>query len=101
MAAAGQGEDAAKLDETEKARLRRQALDWLRADLAARTNNESGPPPTATKCRPLKHSQKDGDLAGIRDAAALAKLPAEECAACEKPWSDVVLFLKNVAERAR
>ncbi|HTU90936.1 MAG TPA: tetratricopeptide repeat protein, partial [Gemmataceae bacterium] len=37
LAAAGQGEDAAKLDDKEKARLRKQARDWLRADLALRT----------------------------------------------------------------
>ena len=30
-----QGEDAAKLDNTERTRLRTQALDWLRADLTA------------------------------------------------------------------
>src|SRR6516164_4586354 len=29
LAAAGQGEDAAKLDDKEKVRLRKQALDWL------------------------------------------------------------------------
>ena len=36
LAAAGQGEDAAKLDDNERTRLRKQALDWLKADLAAR-----------------------------------------------------------------
>jgi tetratricopeptide (TPR) repeat protein len=35
LAGCGQGQDAAKLDDAERARLRRQALDWLRADLAA------------------------------------------------------------------
>ena len=45
LAAAGQGEDAAKLDDKEKTRLRKQALDWLRADLALRTKQlESGKP---------------------------------------------------------
>ena len=45
LAATGQGEDAAKLDDAEKARLRKQALDWLRADLALRTEQlESGQP---------------------------------------------------------
>src|SRR5262249_30638409 len=34
LATAGKGEDAAKLDDKEKARLRQQALDWLKADLA-------------------------------------------------------------------
>jgi hypothetical protein len=35
LAAAGQGEDAAKLPGKERTRLRRQTLDWLRAELAA------------------------------------------------------------------
>jgi hypothetical protein len=33
--AGGQGEDADQLDANARARLRQQALDWLRADLAA------------------------------------------------------------------
>src|SRR5262249_61662785 len=37
LAAAGQGEDAAQLDDQERMRLRQQALDWLRADLALYT----------------------------------------------------------------
>jgi tetratricopeptide (TPR) repeat protein len=45
LAAAGQGEDAAKLDDKERTRLRQQALDWLRADLALRGKQlESGKP---------------------------------------------------------
>src|SRR5262249_54943508 len=35
LAAAGQGKDATQLDAKERARLRKQALDWLRADLTA------------------------------------------------------------------
>src|SRR5262249_4245497 len=34
LAADGQGQDAAGLDDRERSRLRQQALDWLRADLA-------------------------------------------------------------------
>ncbi len=45
LAAAGQGGDAAKLDDKEQTRLRQQALDWLRADLALRTKQlETGKP---------------------------------------------------------
>lgn len=35
LAAAGRGKDAANLDDSEKARLRKQADQWLRADLSA------------------------------------------------------------------
>ncbi len=35
LAGCGKGEDAAKLDDKERTRLRQQALTWLRADLEA------------------------------------------------------------------
>ena len=43
----------------------------------------------------MTHWQQDGDLARIRDKEVLAKLPAEERAACEKLWADVATLLKN------
>jgi hypothetical protein len=103
LAAAGQGEDAVKLDDKERTRLRQQALDWLRADLALRTRRlESGKPADrAAVQQALRHWQQDSDLAGIRDKEALAKLPAEERAACAKLWSDVAALLKKAEEKAK
>ena len=49
LAAAGKGEDADKLDDTERARLRRQALGWLRDDLAAWSKLLDGGPPQARR----------------------------------------------------
>jgi hypothetical protein len=97
LAAAGQGEDARKLDDQKRTRLRTQALDWLRADLALRTRQlETGKPADRAEVQQVaKHWQKDADLAGIRDKAALAKLPAEERAAWEKLWADVAAVLKK------
>jgi len=43
----------------------------------------------------LKRWQWDRDLAGIRDKAALAKLPAEEQKAFTRLWSDVAALLKR------
>jgi tetratricopeptide (TPR) repeat protein len=99
-AAAGQGEDAARLDAKEKARLRKQALDWLRADLALRTRQleSAQPADRAAAQQALRHWQKDSDLAGIRDKAALAKLPAQEQKAFAQLWSDVAALL-NKAEK--
>jgi eukaryotic-like serine/threonine-protein kinase len=101
-AAAGQVENPAKLDDKERTRLRQQALDWLRADLALRRKQlETGKPADrAVVHQALRHWQKDTDLAGIRDVAVLAKLPAEECAACERLWADVAALVKKVDERA-
>jgi serine/threonine-protein kinase len=97
LAAASQGQDAAKLDDKERVWLRKQALDWLRADLAQRTKQlESGQPTNRTEVQQtLKHWQQDSDLAGLRDAAALAKLPAQERTGCEKLWADVAALLKT------
>jgi serine/threonine-protein kinase len=97
LAAAGQGADAAQLDAKERTRLRQQALDWLRADLALRRQQlESGKPADrATAHWWLRHWQMDPDLAGLRDPAALAKLPAAERAACAKLWADVAALLKK------
>jgi tetratricopeptide (TPR) repeat protein len=43
----------------------------------------------------LAHWQKDTALAGIRDTAALAKLPAEEQKAFAQLWSEVAALLKK------
>jgi serine/threonine-protein kinase len=97
LAAAGQGEDAAKLDDKERARLRKQALDWLRADLVLRSKQlASGQPADrATVQQALRHWQQDSDLAGIRDAAWIVNLPAEELQACRQLWADVAALLKR------
>jgi hypothetical protein len=43
----------------------------------------------------MVHWQQDTDLAAIRDAAAMAKLPAEEQKACSQLWADVAALLKD------
>ncbi len=97
LAAAGQGEDAAGLDDAERARLRRQALDWLRADLTLWTRLlESGQPADRPEAqRMLLHWQNDGDLAGIRDEAALARLPEAERKEWQGLWGDVKALLER------
>ncbi len=103
LAAAGQREDAAKLEDTERARLRKQALHWLRADLVLRTKQlESGKRADyALGQWALQHWQKDSDLAGIRDGDALSKLPPDERAAFTQLWADVAELLKKAAEKPK
>jgi serine/threonine-protein kinase len=98
LAAAGKGQDAGKLDDKERARLRQQALDWLRADLAAYTRQtEKGNPNTRQAIQQrLAHWQEDTDLAAVRDAKALAALPEKERAAWQKLWADVAALRKKV-----
>jgi serine/threonine-protein kinase len=99
-AACGQSEDANKLDDEERTLLRRQALDWLRADLAAyRKLLDGGEPANRMVRQKLQQWQSDPDLAGLHDKQALAKLPAAERQACEKLWADVAVVLKRSAEK--
>jgi serine/threonine-protein kinase len=99
LAAAGQGADAANLPAKARVSLRRQALAWLTADLAARRRVlESGPPADRTAQRNhLRYSQTDPDLAGVRDPAALAALPEAERAGWAKLWADLAALLAKPA----
>jgi serine/threonine-protein kinase len=85
-AGAGEGPDQARLGRPERAGLRRQALVWLRADLALRTRLQKGGKSVDSA---LKFWQTDSDLGGVRDPAALAKLPAGERASWQRLWADV------------
>jgi tetratricopeptide (TPR) repeat protein len=99
LAGCGQGQDADQTDVKERFRLRRQALDWLRADLAAyRQLLEKEP----DKARPLvvermAHRQQDTDFAGVRGTEALAELPDAERAEWTKLWQDVAALGKQAA----
>jgi serine/threonine-protein kinase len=102
LAAAGKGEDAATLDDVERARLRKQAVDWLRANLALRTKElESGTPAArAAVLKALRPWQQDPDLAGIRDPAALAQLPEAQRNECEALWAEVQAVLDHAGKDA-
>jgi tetratricopeptide (TPR) repeat protein len=91
LAGNGQGEDAAQLDEKERARWRRQALEWLQLALAVWTERaEKG---TAAQRGAIfgrmQYWQRDADLAGIREETALARLADSERQAWRKFWADV------------
>jgi serine/threonine-protein kinase len=91
LAGCGRGRDAGGLDEEERARLRRQALDWLRANLDAwRGLLERDPGKAGRPAGPaMLHSLTDPDLAGVRGEDALARLPEAERADWQKLWQDV------------
>ena len=98
LAAAGQGTDAPKPDAKGRARLRGQALGWLRADLALwQKQADSGKPEgRAAAQRTLRHWQQDADLVAVRDQQALAILPAEERAEWDKLWAEVADLLRRL-----
>src|SRR5262249_53749615 len=64
LAAAGKGADATPLEEKERPRLRQQALDWLRADLAlwAKQLKGSRRAAQAEAVRVLRQWRQDPDL---------------------------------------
>jgi eukaryotic-like serine/threonine-protein kinase len=95
LAGCGQGQDDPPLDAAAKARWRKQAIDWLKADLAAWTKIlDGGPSQAKSSVAPtLQHWKGDPDLAGIRDPAGVAKLPDDEQKACRAIWVDVDALL--------
>jgi serine/threonine-protein kinase len=99
-AASGQGHHAAPIDGRESARWRKQALDWLRADLVLWTRQlgTGKPADRAAVQQWLRHWQKDPDLAGLRDAAWLVNLPDSELRACRRLWADVETLLKRAGQ---
>jgi formylglycine-generating enzyme required for sulfatase activity len=100
LAAAGKSPNAPSLDDAANAKLRRQVLDGLKAELIILTKQlESAPP--AIIVQTLDRWQKDPDLASIRDAAALAKLSAGEHAVFTQLWADVAALLKRAQEKPK
>jgi hypothetical protein len=96
LAAAGQGKDEPQPDDAAKAKLRGQALDWLKAELNTWDRLLAGPTRNGPFiARTLRHWQQDSDLVGLRDNAALDKLPADEKKAWTQLWADVAALLKK------
>jgi tetratricopeptide (TPR) repeat protein len=100
LAGSGQGLDDPPGDEAASAKLRGQAGVWLRAELDRWTTylETATPEGRQVVSRTLKHWQTDADLAGIRDEADLARLPAEEQQGFTQLWADVAESLKKAEE---
>jgi tetratricopeptide (TPR) repeat protein len=102
LAAARQGEDTGNLDEQQRTRLRKQAVDWLRADLTLRTQQlKSGTPADRNAVRQaVRQWQQAPDLAGIRNPAALAQLTEAERNEAEALWAEVQALLDRTQKSA-
>jgi len=97
LAGCGRGKDEPSPDEAAKAKMRKQAIEWLKADLDARSKplKDGKPADRAALARTLRHWKVDRDLAGIRDEDSLKKLPEDEHKAWQAFWSEVAVLLKN------
>ena len=96
MAGCGQGKDADTLDDPKRANLRQQALTWLRDELKKWTVLlEKEPEARAVVLQRMQHWQTETDLAGVRDADALARLPEGERKQWQQLWQEVEALRKR------
>jgi serine/threonine protein kinase/Tfp pilus assembly protein PilF len=103
LAGCGEGQDADKLDDKERARLRQQALDWLRADLKAyrQVMEKSASKDDLAIAQRMQHWLKDDDFAGVREADALARLPEAERPQWHKLWQEVEALRQQAAAKTK
>ncbi len=101
LAGTGQGDDDPSPDLATRAKLRRQALDWLKADLVARTASLAGGNAEERErvATMMIHWKCDDDLAGIREKDDLAKLPDGERKEFQTLWNEVDQLLARTATK--
>jgi tetratricopeptide (TPR) repeat protein len=94
----GQGEDGKELEEAQRAPWRKQALEWLRADLNEFTSLvRSG---DANQRRTVRNRllrwQVNPTLAGVREPEQVRKLPAGEQEAFRRLWFTVAWTVHEI-----
>jgi uncharacterized protein YbaR (Trm112 family) len=73
-------------------------MDWLRAELSGLEELSRAHPERRREVRTrLLRWRANNDLAGLRDPAALAKLPGKESEACRALWAKVETILLSMA----
>jgi tetratricopeptide (TPR) repeat protein len=87
------------LSERERARLRAQALAWLRTNLSAWNGwlAETAHAVRAKEMEPLQRWRTEPALASVRDTAALARLPQAEARQWRQLWDAVEALLTKAA----
>jgi serine/threonine protein kinase/tetratricopeptide (TPR) repeat protein len=103
LAGTGHGDDVGALDAKERARLRNQALTWLRADLATWQERLAKEP---DKTRPvlsasLRHWQQDVDLTDVRETEAIKRWPEVERRDWQQLWDEVDGMLRRTTENKK
>jgi tetratricopeptide (TPR) repeat protein len=103
LAADGQGKNEPSPDAGARIKLRRQALAWLRKELATWTKLlDCGKLQDAATIVPhLQHWQEDVDFVSVRDPASLDSLPADEQRAWRELWTDVAALLAKARACAK
>jgi serine/threonine protein kinase/Flp pilus assembly protein TadD len=103
LAGTGKGDEAGKLSEPAKVKLRQQARAWLQADLDREHKQltQAEPALVVQIDDRLGRWQADPDLAGLRDTKALTRLPADEGRSWQEWWTEVGRFAKEARDRCR
>jgi tetratricopeptide (TPR) repeat protein len=103
LAGCGAGGDPAPLTDAERAGLRKQALDWLRADLGASHGllDKGRDQDRSAVAQRMQHSLADSDFLGVRGPEALGKLPEAEREGWRQLWADVAATLARAQEKGR
>jgi serine/threonine-protein kinase len=99
LAGCGQGTD--DVTAFERTRWRGRALEWLRAEFKVqrRLLAADAPKPNKEQARRfLLHWKSDPDLAGVREPASIAALPADESKSWHEFWADVDAALESGAK---
>jgi hypothetical protein len=91
QASCGAGEDAPGPTDLERVGLRKQALDWLRADLGAWRGlmEREAEKAAAVVAQQMQHWLHDPDFNGVRGPDALGQLPQAEREGWRQLWADV------------
>ena len=100
LAGCGKSKDDPRPSAELRTRLRHQALDWLKADLAACSKVLASGPPQARQSisETLRHWKVDSNLASVRDPEALQRLPEAERMEWRALWNAVDTLLKESRE---
>jgi serine/threonine-protein kinase len=100
LAGCGHGKDADRWNDEERAHWRRQALDWLRQDLAwwGKVQGNGDAQTNARVREKLQYWKTDGNLAGVRSQDACIRLQDEERKLWESLWSDVDALLLRASK---
>jgi eukaryotic-like serine/threonine-protein kinase len=97
LAASGKSHDDPPPDDAARAVLRKQAHDWLAAELVTwrRVVDDGDARARNAAAKALRHWQEDPDLAGVRSDDALTKLPGEQRTAWHTLWAEFDVLLKR------
>jgi serine/threonine-protein kinase len=100
LAGCGLGADGAELGAAERTRWRKQARDWLQADLAmwSRTLDGGSRAARVLVGRLLTRWQADPDLAGLREPSAIGRWSVDERKECLALWKEVGLVLERTQD---